>query len=63
MSELLLMQELDGIAELVADVTHVIHRIRLVVVVLEEVEYTETQDFKCNARVTVEIEPVQDLDA
>lgn len=38
MGEFVVVKEFHGVTKLIGDVTHVIHRIRLVIVVLEKVE-------------------------
>lgn len=59
MCEFVVVQELHGIAQLIRDVTYMIHWIRLVVVVLEEVEYAEAEDLEGNAGVSVVVEPIE----
>lgn len=53
---------LNSITELVRDVAHVIQRIGVVVVVLQEVEDAESQHLEGNAHVAVVVEPVQHSD-
>lgn len=57
------MQKFHSVAQLIGDVTDLLHRIRFVVVVLEKIEHTESQHFKSNAGMTVVIEPIQNLHA
>jgi hypothetical protein len=57
------VKKLHGVAQLIGDVTHVIHRIRLIIVVLEEVEDAETENFEGDACVTVKVEPIEDFHA
>lgn len=59
--ELVVVQKLDSIAQLIGNVADLIHRVRLVIVVFEEVEYAETEHFKSNASMAVVVKPVQDL--
>lgn len=61
MRQLVVVEELDSVAQLVRDMTHVIHRVRLVVIVLKEIEHAEAENFKSNTCVSVVVEPVQDL--
>jgi hypothetical protein len=59
--EFVVVQELHGIAQLIRDMSYVIHGIRFVIVVLEEVEDAETENFKGDAGVAVVIEPIENL--
>lgn len=59
--QLVVMQELHSIAELVRDVSDVVNRVRLVVVVLEEVEHTQSKNLERDACMAMIIEPIQDL--
>jgi hypothetical protein len=61
--QLVVVQELHSVAQLVGDVSHVIHRVWLVVVFLEEVEDAEAEDFEGDTGVAVVVEPIEDLHA
>lgn len=63
MRELVVVQELDGVAKLVRDMSHVIHGIGLVIVVLEKVENAQSEHFERDASVSMVVEPVQNLHA
>jgi hypothetical protein len=59
--ELVVVEELHGIAQLVRDVTDMVHRIRLVVIVLEEVEDAEAENLEGDTGVAVKVEPIEDF--
>jgi hypothetical protein len=52
------VKKLHGVAQLIGDVSHVIHWIRLIIVVLEEVKDAKTENFEGDAGVTVKVEPI-----
>lgn len=58
MREFVIVQEFHGIDQLIRDVSHMIHRVWFVIVVLEEVEHAEAEDLKGYASVTVEVKVV-----
>jgi hypothetical protein len=52
------VQKLHRITKLIRDVAHLIHWIRLVVVVFQEVKNAQTEYLKSDTCVTMEVEPV-----
>jgi len=63
MRQLVLVQEFHRMHELPTDVTDLIERIRLVIIVLHKVENGSAEQIESDANVTVEIEPVQHFHA
>ena len=63
MRQLVLVQEFHRMHELPTDVTDLIERIRLVIIVLHKVEDGSAEQIESDANVTVEIEPVQHFHA
>lgn len=61
MCEFIIVEKFHGIAQLIRDVTHVIHRIRFVVVVLEEVENAEAENLEGDAGVAVKVKPIENF--
>jgi len=63
MGQFVIMEEFDSVAKLVRDVSDVVDRVWLVVVVLQKIEDTEAENLKSDASVAVVIEPIENLHA
>ena len=59
--ETVVVQELDCVAQLVGDLSHLFDRVGHVVVVLEKVEDGRAEHLEDETHVTVKVEPVQHL--
>lgn len=62
MCQLVIMEELDGLAELEGHVAHLVDGIGQVVVVFEEIEGAKAQKLKGDTHVAMVIKPVKHLD-
>lgn len=62
MCQLVIMEELDGLAQLEGHVAHLVDRIGQVVVVFEEIEGAKAQKFKGDTHVAMVVKPVKHLD-
>lgn len=62
MCQLVVMEELDGLAELEGHVAHLVDGIGQVVVVFEEIEGAKAQKLKGDTHVAMVVKPVKHLD-
>lgn len=62
MCQLVIMKELDGLAQLEGHVAHLVDGIGQVVVVFEEIEGAKAQKLKGDTHVAMVVKPVKHLD-
>merc|ERR1712136_341165 len=61
MGQFIVVKESHSVGELVTDMSDLLQRVRLVIVIFQKVENGESQHFESNAHVAMVIEPIQHL--
>merc|ERR1719222_490375 len=62
MGQFIVMKESHSVGELVTDMSDLLQRVRLVIVIFQKVENGKSKHFEGNAHMAVVVEPIQHLD-